>query len=137
MPSRSVETRPAVAITAPADFGGRVSARILSAAPITGHAVAPGEMSGPAIELTIEITNGSGAPIDLGLVTVNVTGSDGTPGLQVAGPPASPFSGSLPAAGSARGVYVFTIPTDQRHPLSISISYTAGAPVVLFRGNPT
>jgi hypothetical protein len=137
VPSRSVTTDPAVPITAPATFGSRISARILSAESITAQAHGPGEISGPGVALTIRISNESSHAVDLGSVTVNVTGSNGSPGLQLLGPPATPFAGSLAAGRTAQAVYVFTIPVPQRSPMTVSISYSAAAPVLVFRGNPT
>jgi hypothetical protein len=137
VPSRSVTTDPAVPITASATFGGRVTARILSTESITAQAHGPGEISGPGVALTIRISNESNDAVDLGSVTVNVTGSVGGPGLQLLGPPATSFSGSLAAGRAAQAVYVFTIPVPQRSPMTVSISYSAAAPVLVFRGNPT
>lgn len=124
-------------ITATASFGDAVTARILSVEPINAKAHGPGEISGPGVALSIRITNGSARAIDLGTVTVNVTASNGSPGLQLLGPPASAFNGSLTAGQSATAVYVFTVPVQFRKPVTVSVSYTAAAPVVLFRGTPT
>lgn len=95
----------------------------------------PGEISGPGIAVTIHVVNSSAAAIDLDNAIVDVLGADGTRGIAVSGSPAAPMSGSLAGGQDASGVYVFTIPQDQRNPISIRFSYAAETPTVLFVGD--
>lgn len=137
VPSRAVATKPAVALTATAVFGARVTASIVGVESIDAKAEAPGEISGAGVALTVKIVNGSAKTIGLGLVTVNLIGSDGAPRSQITTDPARPFTGSLSAGKSASAVYVFTIPASLRKPMTVSVSYTSDTPVLLFRGTPT
>lgn len=135
VPARQQPTRPAVALTRAADFGRSVTLRLSAISAVLVHARTPGEFSGPALQLTFTIRNGSASAIDLTGFVVNVTDSRGTPAPPVTTPPTAPFRGSVRAGGSARGVYVFTVATSRRQPVTVSATYTAAAPVVLFRGN--
>lgn len=127
--------KPAVALTAPGDFGSRVSAHIESIRAATTQARGPGEVSGPGLVVTVRIDNGSTKAIDLGNVVVALTGSTGAPASPMSADPAHPFTATLAAGSHAIGVYVFTIPKADRKPVTLRVSYTAGAPVVVFVGD--
>ncbi len=135
--SHAVTTKPPVPLTAKAAFGGKVTARIASVKSIQAKAQSPGEVSGSGVALTIAIENGSAKTINLNLVSVTLTGSDGSPRPSITTTPARPFTGALAAGESASAVYVFTVPASLRKPMTVSVSYTSKAPVVLFRGTPT
>src|SRR5882757_2916869 len=135
VPPAVVTTRPAVPLTATAQFGNRVSARIVSVRSTTAQARGPGEVSGPAVALTIRLINSSSKNIALDDVVINVVDAAGTPGVPMSASPARLFTGGLAARGQADGVYVFALPQGHRTPVSVSVSYSAGAPIVLFRGN--
>jgi hypothetical protein len=51
------------------------------------------------------------------------------------GSPAKPFRGNVPAGRSSAATYVFALSKSHRNPVTISLSYTTEAPVVLFVGN--
>jgi hypothetical protein len=102
---------------------------------ITTEARFPGEIAGPGIAVTIHVVNSSVAAIDLDNAIVDVRGSDGSRGIAVSGAPATSMSGSLPPGQQASGVYVFTLPQDQRSPISVRFSYAAETPTVLFVGD--
>jgi len=134
VPSAVVTTRPAVPLAGTAQFGGRVSAQILSARSMTAQARGPGEVSGPAVALSIRLVNGSSKALGLTDVVVDVQDAAGTPGVPMSADPARPFSGSLAAGAQADAVYVFGLPADHRSPISVSVSYSTEAPIVLFVG---
>ncbi|MCU1659116.1 MAG: hypothetical protein QOD31_3201 [Pseudonocardiales bacterium] len=92
-------------------------------------------MSGPALELGVRIDNGSAHALDLGNVIVALQDSAGAPADPMSASPAHPFRGTLAAHSHATGIYVFTIPTASRKPVTVSVSYTTAAPVVVFVGN--
>lgn len=135
VPARKVVTRRAVSLDATAHFTSAIAARLTRVEPISAKGNGPGEISGPALELTIKITNDGKSSIDLGNAVVNLADSRKQPGLPIAGAPAKPFSGTLSGGRSAVGIYVFTVPVGHRAPVSVTVSYTAAAPVVLFVGN--
>ena len=113
-----------------------MTAKISKVAAITATARGPGEISGPAVALTLAITNGSAASISLANSVVNLYyGATQVPGIPMSGPPSSPFAGALGAGKTASSVYVFTIPVADRANVLITISYSPSAPVVQFTGS--
>ncbi len=129
-----VTTRKPVKLSAKVDFGTGITAHLVSVASINAKAIGPGEVSGPAVSLKIQLANGSSEPVSLDAVTVNVTDSTGAPGLDMHGTETKPFSGVLAAGRTSDGVYVFTVPLEHRNPITVSVSYSAGTPVVQFIG---
>ncbi|HWV50456.1 MAG TPA: hypothetical protein VN035_13470 [Microbacterium sp.] len=102
---------------------------------IEGEAVAPGETSGPAIRVTVRIENATDEPLDTAFVVVNAyTGADRAPAPSLTKPGGAPFEGSLGAGESAEGVYLFTLPADERSDVTIGVDYRAGEPTVVFEG---
>ena len=135
--ARDIPTASPVSLASTANFGNKVSAKIVSSKPINATAHGSGEISGPAAQLTISVTNGTMKAISLANVTVNLTDAKGNPANTVSDPSMKPFSGSLAAGKSATAVYVFTLAKNHPNPVTISLSYTTEAPVVLFTGPVT
>jgi uncharacterized membrane protein len=115
-----------------ADFGNQLTATVVTAKSITAKGTQPGEVSGPALELTIRLDNGTGAAISVDPVTVNVYyGSQATP--------ASPFTslgtafhGQLAAGAQGTGTYVFAVSKAQQESAVITVN-AGGNAVVVFR----
>lgn len=121
-------TRPAVG----AD-GVVVSLPLVEA--IEGEGVAPGETSGPAIRVTVRIENATDEPLDTAFIAVNAySGADRAPAPSLSKPGGTPFEGSIAAGESAEGVYLFTLPADERSDVTIGVDYRAGEPTVVFEG---
>lgn len=135
VPSHKVVTAVPVALNRSAGFGNRVSARIVGLREIDARGHGVGEVSGPALKITFVIENRSSRSIDLGSVQTNLLDSSGVPSVSMSGSPAAPFTGRARAGTSSTGVYVFALPTGHRNPISITLSYTTDAPIVLFKGN--
>lgn len=126
---------PPIPLTAPADFGPEVTLRILRVEEVDGVARGPGEIDGPAVRLTLQLTNESDAALSLEPMVVAVTsGARRNPALSLTGPGGRPFQGVLPAGESATGIYVYAVPEAQRRVLEVTVSATHAAPVVVFRG---
>ncbi len=124
-----------IPVSRTANFGGNVSAHISRVQAITAKAQGPGEITGPAVALTIVLRNGTRKPI--GLDSTNVTLSYAaarTPGIQMLGPPSAPFHGAVAPGKNADAVYVFTVPKADRARVDIQLSYSPDAPVVQFSG---
>jgi hypothetical protein len=132
----ALPTAPPVTLDDVADFGTGVTARVASARAIEAQAHGPGEIAGPALVFEVVFTNDGREAVDLGSVTVNLYGSDGTPGIPMSGDPSDPVSGSVGPGRSASGTYVFAIPTDKRSTVTLEVSYTVDTHVVVFQGNP-
>ena len=146
----AVTTKPPVSLRAVAHFGTGVTARIMSVRAIEYHAVAPGQVSGPGLRLVIQVSNGTGKPVDLANAVVEIADARGTPGVYMNITPAGsgggaghpgpgnfsyPLRGLLAPGHQASGTYVFTIPAGYRTPVTVNFSYAGGGPVVLFKGD--
>lgn len=128
-------TLPAVALDKPVDTGERVTVRIASIQPVQADAKLPGETSGPAVQVVVEIANGSGRSVDLGNVGVVLTGAGGSPTARVTSPDVHPFSGQVAAGGTATGAYTFTIPVADRDDSRLTVKYSEAAPTAAFTGS--
>lgn len=134
VPAKTVVTASPVATDQTATFGNRIAARISTIKKITAVARGAGEVSGPAVAVTFVIENGSGSSIDLGTVTANLQDAAGVPSVSMVASPAQPFAGTVGAGKSRTATYVFALAPSHRNPVTISLSYTTAAPVVLFVG---
>jgi hypothetical protein len=130
-------TRPPVKLDRPSQTGEGATVRITSAKAITAKAQLPGEVAGPAVALTVLVKNTSRRSLDIGTVVVSLTDSAGAPGNEMSAKPADPLRGTLKAGRTATGVYVFTVGKTRRNPVSVSVTLTGEAPVLIFKGNAT
>ena len=112
-----------------------LTANVVSVESYTATAKRPGEVSGPAVKVTLRLTNGTGSAFPLSTATVNAYyGSGATPAAPVAGDPAAkPFTGSLQPGASATAVYVFTVPAEDDGAVTVTLSDQAGAQLVVFQ----
>ena len=119
--------------TASLDNG--VEVRVTDVESVQGDAQGPGEIAGPAVRVSIEVSNTSDEEVAMDLALVNVYyGEDKTPASALSGPGLAPLTGSIPAGKSATGAYVFSVPEDQREQLTVEFSYSTDAPTVIFSG---
>ena len=88
----------------------------------------------PALAITIRVTNTGSKAADLSTLVVNIADSDDAPGTQMSAKPSNPLAGSVAAGKTKTGVYVFTVPTAKRKPVTVTVDI-AGAPVLVFTGN--
>lgn len=129
-------SRPAVALDAAAEVGDGVSASLVSLDAIEGTATGPGNIAGPALRITVRIENGTDEPVSLGGVVVDLaSGRDLVPASPLDDPSAAPFAGTVAPGEHADGVYVFTIPEEDRGSVTVSVGYQAGAPLMVFTGS--
>jgi hypothetical protein len=123
-------------LRAPAELGNGVVVDVSRIEAVRGEAQGPGETEGPALRFTVRVDNQSGERIDLSATAVTAySGPDDDPAGDLSGPGAAPFTGALAAGESARGVYVFQVPLDQRGRVRVDFSYGAEAPRAVFRGS--
>jgi hypothetical protein len=116
--------------------GNGITGTVVSLDAIRGTGLGPGNISGPALRVTLRITNGTKAPQSLDAVAVGMTyGRDHRPASPLDDPSARPFHGSLIAGKSATGVYVFSVPAHDRSAITVSVGYQAGAPFMVFTGS--
>lgn len=117
---------------APLKDGSTVS--IEKVKPVTSTAKGPGEIEGPAIQVTLAIDAGS-KPVDLSTIAVNAFyGPDQTPAITASGPGGEPFTGTIKAGGERRGVYIFNVPANARDDVVIEVFTEASEAPVRFRG---
>lgn len=102
---------------------------------VQGEAVQPGEVSGPAIRVTITLTNATQKELNAALIAVNAfQGEDRTPVGKVIKPGALPFEGRIAPGESTYAIYIFVIPPEQRDDVTITVDYLSESAVVVFRG---
>ena len=129
-PLAGVNTLAAVKAGVPAKFGSGVSAVVNDYRAVNVQARAPGESSGPAIAVTMEVSNESGVDVDLSQLSVTASDSQGLPALPIESEQAAALEGALESGASRTGVYVFRL-NEERSP-SLLLNVQAGfSPTVL------
>ena len=118
-----------------AEFGDDVSAELVELAAVEVEGEVPGEISGPAIRVTVRLINGTSQPLSLDAVTVFLyTGADLTPAPQIGDEAGEVFRGSLASGDSAEGSYTFSVAEDDRDDVSVTVSHSPTSTVVVFNG---
>lgn len=125
----------AVGLRDAADAGGGLAVVLSAVRPMNASARGPGNVAGPALAVTVRVTNGTGAPLPLAEVEVAL----GYTAEEVAASPvdddaASPLRGTLADGDSAEGTYVFSVPAEQREVVTVTVGLLAGAPLLVFTG---
>jgi hypothetical protein len=110
-----------------------VSLKSIKSTKVTGHG--PGEISGPALVVTVVVRNGSKSSVSVDSAIVTLIDSKGNVGTPMTESPAHPFTGSVAAGDSATGVYVFQIGKKVRNPIRVSVTYSTEHTTALFVGN--
>ncbi|GHH72530.1 hypothetical protein [Promicromonospora soli] len=125
----------------PAPFGAvatpepGVTVTVPSVEEVTGEANVPGEVGGPALRFTVELTNGTGEVLDLRTVVVNAYyGPDRTPATPLLKPGGRAFESEVGADDAARGVFVFSVPPESQDRVELEIDPGVGAAIVVFTG---
>jgi hypothetical protein len=126
---------PPVGIDDVAEFGNGVQARLADIESVEAEGHLPGERSGPAVAVSVQVTNLSSRPIDLDIVTVDLTTADGVSAYGVVVPDRPPLAGDLAAGKTASGEYVFTVAPGDRSDVQIHVKYSASTATVVFEGS--
>lgn len=122
-----------IAATAPIEQ--RLTVAVTKTEAVQGKAQGPGEIAGPAVRFTVVIKNSTGKSVDLSDTVVNAYfGKQSTPAVELQSPGGVSFPHSVSNGGSARGVFVFTMPKDQRSNVVVTVDTSVNNPVVAFRG---
>jgi hypothetical protein len=118
-----------------ARFGTGLDLRLSDLEPVDGVARGPGEIAGPAVRLTVRLTNHADRPVSLESVVLEVTyGRAQTPAMSLTGPGGRPFGGTLAPGRSRSARYVFAIPVSARDHVRVAASYTGSVPSVELAG---
>lgn len=113
----------------------KVAIEISEVESIETKATTPGEIAGPAVAMHVSIHNGSANKININSVIVTLKDSKSGLGQPTTSDPYSPFAGDLAAGDSAKAVYVFLVPKDDRQALTLSVEYAAGRAGANFTGD--
>ena len=113
-----------------------VVAEVTALESITAGNDIPGEPSGPAIQVTVRLTNGSDKPVDTAGANVTMTygGDDRLPAAGLAGDGTSVWPASIPAGGSADAVFQFAVPSSPDGDVRVIVDILAAVPNVVFVG---
>jgi hypothetical protein len=124
-----------VPLDAATDFGDGVAVRLASIEATTAEGSLPGERSGPAVAVTVEMSNGSERSVSVGNVTVDLIDADGVSAPPVVDPERPPLRGELAPGESRSGTYVFSLEPEDRDGVTVTVKYSGDTPMVLFVGD--
>ncbi|MFI6424076.1 hypothetical protein [Promicromonospora sp. NPDC050880] len=131
-PRETLAPRP---FDAPATPQPGVTVAVAEVEEVEGEANLPGEVGGPALRFTIDVTNDTGETLDLRTIVVNAYyGPDRTPANQLLKPGGKAFEAESADGRTARGAFVFTVPADQQDRVELEVDPGVGSPVILFTG---
>ncbi|MGV8846998.1 hypothetical protein [Tessaracoccus sp.] len=129
------ETQEPVKITAEATPAEGITVRLVLIEPVEGIAAIPGEVGGPALRITVEVTNNTKDTFAAPAVVVNLyKGEALSPAGPMLKPGGVPFPNEIPSGRSATGVYLFTVGPDERDDVTVEVDLAVGTPIVLFQG---
>ena len=102
-----------------------------------GVAVGPGEVSGPALVVTVTLETTGSKAVDLSAASVTLSyGKDETPATTFASmDQAKSLPSSVAAGKSVTGSYVFAVPTGSQDDVTIDVIVTTDQPVAVFHGS--
>jgi hypothetical protein len=123
-----------VALDAVAEFGDGVTASLTGVESLEVEAFMPGEISGPGVAITVELTNGSDAAINLDNVSVELVATGDRYATLITTRENTHLTGELAPGATAEGTYVFTIADEDRGAVTVEVTYAAPKPTALFQG---
>lgn len=121
-------------IDEPVGFETGISVELASVKAASVTAETPGEVSGPAVVVSIRVTNDSTDSVNLDSAVVTLSADKGGYGVGTTAGSPKPLSGNLKPGASADGKYVFMLDPAKGRSVSISVNYGAGEPVAVFTG---
>ena len=125
----------AVPLNATATAAPRVQVRVTKIESVQSKVEIPGEVSRPALRLTVVIANGRSTALKLGSPVANLFyGKQRTPAAFALKPGSRPFPGTVAARGQASGVFVFNVPKSARSLLRLEVDLTDSMRIVAFTG---
>ena len=130
------ETLPPVDLAAPVAVEGGPTVAVRRIESVTGEAVLPGEVSGPAVRVTVEVKNGSTKAIDLTTAAVTLfAGSSDLQASPVTKPAGKAFPSEVAPGKTAEGAFVFELPEGQRADVRIEVDLSVSDPLIAFEGD--
>lgn len=98
------------------------------------EAETPGDVSGPAVEVVVTVTNDSEETQSVDSAVVTLETPDGDLGIPTLAGGADHLAGDVAPRASAEGRYLFMLDPAEGRDLTISVNYAAGEPVAQFTG---
>ncbi|MGP5056272.1 hypothetical protein ACTXMW_08915 [Brachybacterium paraconglomeratum] len=98
------------------------------------EAETPGEYSGPAVVVTVQVVNDSSTAQDVGSAAVSLNAEDGEVGVPTGASPYAPLEGRLAAGETVEGTYVFMLDPASGRTVTVRVNHSAGEPVAVFTG---
>ncbi|MDY0985757.1 hypothetical protein SOM10_17790 [Microbacterium sp. CFBP9023] len=127
-------TAPPVGLDQPAQPAEGVRVSLASIIAISGQASVPGEVEGPALQVTVDVANLSDDEALTDTMIVNVYyGPERTP-ANILVRPRKDLPLQIPAGETAEGVYAFSVPEAARGQVVVEVDLSVDLPVVLFEG---
>ena len=111
-----------------------VAVSLSSISTTTLTAETPGERSGPAVVVEVQVANESDAPQPVGSATVSLSAEGDEIGVPTWASPNDPLQGEVPPGATAVGTYVFMLDPANDRSVTVRVNYSAGAPVATFTG---
>lgn len=113
-----------------------IDLRIAKIESVKGESHIPGEVSGPALRLTVEVTNQRDRAVPIGSALANFYyGKDRKPATSLLKPGSKWFPKRVAANGTATGVYVFSVPKNDRDVLALEVILDNQLRTVEFNGS--
>ncbi|MGO1971713.1 MAG: hypothetical protein ACTH2Q_02030 [Propionibacteriaceae bacterium] len=135
VPVEEPKVLPAVASDEPVDVN-ELTIRITSLTENDVEAQAPREIGGRAVEVVVEIDNGSDAEVEL-ISAITTAADEGATPLVPIDSASEPFRDVVAGGDTATARYVYSYPEGAPLPLTITVHYLAAAPVAVFVGDPS
>lgn len=125
-----------VPLDEPAPAVQGVVAEVTALEAITAGNDIPGEPSGPAIQVTVRLTNDSNEAVDTAGANVTLTygGDDRLPAAGLTGDGSSVWPASIAAGDSAEAIFQFSVPSSPEGDLRVTVDILASEPNVIFVG---
>lgn len=124
-----------VGLSDEAAAGDGVTARLADVTVVQAEAQGPGSVSGRALRVTVELTNGTSSPVSFSGVDVTAdTGDDHVPAPPVVDGQTEGVGGTADPGASQSGTYLFSLP-DDASTVTVLVGYQAGAPLMVFTGS--
>ncbi|MGV8858334.1 hypothetical protein [Rhodoglobus sp.] len=125
-----------IAIDKPGVITTGLTAQISKVEEVDGTARGPGEVAGPSLRVTVTITNTSSDAATLRTAVVSCYfGADRTPAQELREPGGVPLPESVSANSAVDGVYVFTVPPEERDNITILVDYSVDVSPLVFQGD--
>lgn len=134
--SRALQTVATTTVGKSAQLDRGLAVRVISMVKTIATGRIPGEISGPAVSVGVELNNSTTASVAAGETSVTVQDANGKPFTPIL-TSTTPLAGSIKTGARATGTYVFNLPEGSRVPLTVIVTFAPKAQVATFTGRPS